>query len=207
MACLINSGINKCKTYTAGGIKRLFITNKLWITDFFFSTSDSELTTIQNLETGNGYVQWYEFQIAKTFLNAFEVLEVSGQKELFVKNLDATFIKLDATKRGVLQRLINSPCVIAILDNNNNWWMIGEDNGARRKEYRAQTSTIDGTSDYRILFESKGKYQMRNIDSTYAYNNIALESVYECNCDNLISYPLYISANCELLPLADCPLQ
>jgi len=206
MACIINSGINKCKEYSLGGIKRLFITNKSWITDYYFLTTDAELSTVQNLATGNGYIQWYEFQITKTFLNTFENLEVSGQKEAFIKNVDATFLKLDATKRGVLQRLINSPSVIAVLDNNDKWWIIGEDTGCIRKEYKAQTSTIDGTSDYRILFESKGKYQMRNIDATYAYNYIALEQVFECNCENLITYPLYISANCELLPLASCPL-
>lgn len=206
MACIINSGIIKCKSYSVGGIKRLFITNKSWITDYYFDLTDSELSTITNLQTSSSYQQWYEFQVTKTFLNLSEVLEKSGQKDLFIKSLDATFIKLDATKRGVLQRLMNAKSVIAVLDNNDKWWIIGEDNGCIKKEYKAQTSTIDGTSDYRILFESKGKYQMRNIDSTYAYTNIALEQTYECNCDNLITYPLYISANCELLPLASCPL-
>jgi hypothetical protein len=207
MGCLLNSGINVCKDYSLGGIKRLFITNKEWITDYFFDVSDTELSQITSFSTSSSYLGWYEFQVTKTFLNAFENLEISGQKNLFVKNLDATFIKLDSTKRGVLKKLLNAKTVVAFIDNNNNWWVIGEDTGCKSSEYKAQTSTIDGTSDYRVLLTSKGKYQMRSIDNSYAYTYIAGETTYDCDCETLITYPLYISANCELSPLASCPLQ
>lgn len=206
MSCLINSGINKCKDYSIGGIKRLFITNKSWLNDYYFDLSDTNFSTITNFSMSNS--TWYEFQIVKTFLSTTEELNISGQKKLFKKRLDATFIKLDATKRGVLQSLINFKSVVVILDNNNKWWVLGEDTGCIVQDYVATTSAIDGLSNYKIILKSDSKYQIRNIDSDYASQYIAGDDApIECGCSTLINYNLSISADCTLIDLENCHLQ
>lgn len=205
MSCLLNSGINKCKDYSIGGIKRLFITNFDWINDFYFDVNDTSFSTITNFSMNNS--TWYEFQIVKTFLSFSEELSKTGQKNLYRKRLDSTFIKLDSIKRGVLQKLINGKTTVVVQDNNNNWWSIGEDTGCKISEYNATTSSIEGLSNYKIVIKSDSKYPMRNIDADYASLYIAGDDVpITCGCSTLITYPLSISADCALIDLSSCPL-
>jgi len=207
MGCLITSSNKNCNNYTVAGIKRLFMTNSEWIDDFFFDLSDTELTTIDRFQTNNDFVAWYEFSVYRNFTNGFENLNISSQKNLFNKTLDLTFLKLSPTNRFTINQMIKAKPIIVFLDNNDEWWCIGEDQPCKIKEYKAQTSTIDGTSDYRLLFECDSKYPMRAVDSTYAYINIAGQPQYECNCDNLVDFVLQVSANCSLFDLQNCPLE
>lgn len=143
------------------------MTNSSNILNYYFSlTGDTELSLINSLDVSFG-TTFYEFNFDKTQTSFVEEMDKSGNGKLFTKRLETIFTRMSFDKRTVINKLLNSKLVILIMDYNNNWWVMGDDNPVKVVDYQATTSNTEGTNEYRVIFQTNGKYPIRRINALY----------------------------------------
>lgn len=174
MGCLLDTSFSYCEPYSAGGIRRILMTNSSNLIDYYFSiTGDTEYSLINSLNISFGTV-FYEFNFDKTQTSFVEEMDKSGNGKLFTKRLETIFTRMSYDKRSVINKLLNSKLVILIMDYNNNWWIMGEDNPVKAVDYQATTSNTEGTNEYRVTFQTNGKYPIRRINALYVDLNLTI---------------------------------
>lgn len=201
--CLVTAGLLRC-VYSVGGMNRLILTNWEDINDYYFNTGDTKYTTVSSLNMDSG-TEWYEYTVTKALNNFSEVEQVSENGKLFIQTLDVTFIKLEPEKRDRLVELLNSKLTSVFKDNNSQWIILGEELPLKAINYKAETGTDEGTSNYRVTFECRSKVPARFIDTDYVLDNITLEGsgggtppAELCDCPTFESSILDDTWTCQL---------
>lgn len=194
--------------YSVAGITRLFLANYEFIYQYYFDVSDALFTTVNNLSVSPG-IEWYEYTVETTQDTFSETESISDSGREYIKTFDATFFGLSPQKRDRLFELMTAKTTLVFKDGNSNWIIMGEDNPCKITKYVAKTDNKDGTSDYKVTFTTTSKTPVRFIDSTYVGLNITHELLPPPNCDciTLVTDDLIVSADCYLLPFANCALQ
>lgn len=220
MNCKITDHLFSCSAFSLGGIKRIFVADRDEIYSFFFSSGDTQLTTITNIQTLEEYYEsigqeseevfdgWFEIKVEpQTF---FTQTKVAGKnREQYNEILNCTLISMTPTKRDRFTELVNSRIVIVFQDKNNRWHCMGDSKlGAKVLESNHQTGSASEVNLINVVFQNSSKHSIRFVDSDYVEDEILIFSspFSDCSCDSLIDNPLILNGNCQLIDLLTCPL-
>ncbi len=217
--CLVTAGLisstssdsSSCgqSSYTVAGINQFYITNSEWISQYYFDTSDTLLSTITSLSLDPAF-EAFEYQVEKVNDAYSEVENISESGYEYIKTLDVTFYKMTPEKRDRLLELMRTKTKIFFQDRNSYWHMMGEDNPCKVVSYKATTDNSEGKNLLNVVFESRGKYPGRYIDADYVcvhVTELCVETTpQDCDCITLETQVLANSATCLLNDLASCSL-
>ena len=211
MSCLLTTNIFGCVDFAVAGIQRLLIANRSLLTKVYYNTNENEFSTVASISPTT--TTWYEFNVNSVATSAEDKLNISLFGKSFTHTFKTTIIGLDYEKRTTIKQLIDSDNLIIVFqDNNDKWWVLGEDKAMRVVEYSSKTGQgVDDNNLYNITIENTTKYKMRAINSTFV-NNYILNTTEiiippACDCDTLLAGTLNDVAACALSTLASCPLQ
>lgn len=220
MNCKITNHLFYCSSFSLGGIKRIFITPRTEIQTFFFSTGDTQLTTIMEIQSVQAYNEangddyqevfdgWFELKVEpQTFFTQTKV--AGNNREQYNQLLNCTFTEMVPSRRDRFTELVNSRSLIVFQDKNNRWYCMGDSLiGCKVFDSIHQTGTQEEVNLMNVVFQNTSKHSIRFVDSDYANNYIVTYSapLTDCSCDTLIAEPLIINASCELIDLLTCPL-
>lgn len=173
MGCLLTSAIFECDDFHVGGIKRLFLTNRSSITNYYYDVSDFEKTTVSSLLPATG-VTWYEYSFNPFATGADDLMNLSLFGRSYTHSFRTEINGLSQSKRDTLNELIDSDDILLIFqESDGNWRIMGEDIKLKVIEYTETTgaSNEDGPK-YTLNIGNTTKYRMRYIDSSFINNYI-----------------------------------
>jgi len=174
MGSLLTKSLSYCN-YNVGGIVELFFANKDYVTDYFFSASDNNLNTVNNLTT-SPLIDWYHYTvISQTAIAGEKMIKNQGGK-LYIKNFDLTIQQMDSNKRDNIIEILDSETVIVYKDYNAKWFVMGLDFGCRISSYEAMSDKLPGVNNYKIQLETTEKTPIRSIEDNYVNTNILTAS-------------------------------
>jgi hypothetical protein len=148
MACTLSSGIALTCRESVGGIKTAYI----------LDASGAEITlteangVVTAMSVGGSSVtslsgDMFEFEQTKQTASLVSTVTASEENGTVFHSsvLSLVFNKLEATKLNQLKLLAaNSKLVIVVKDNNDKFWMVGNENGAVVSGGSAETGTAFG---------------------------------------------------------------
>lgn len=125
MSCLYTNNIIQCD-YSIGGCKEIYLTNRSQISGYSYNSSD--VITAVTLNSG---ALFYEFSSTFDFFDYTDNLSDSANGYSTQINVNFKFAEMEWSKRYKLMQLLDSEVVFFILDSNDNFFVIGEENGLR----------------------------------------------------------------------------
>ena len=138
MSCLASAGfLVDCKL-TIGGIKSFWIGS--YVTIHNNGTIDPTTAQITALPS----TSWYEFDMKQHTGNFTEVATVSKENNtiFYTQTLTAQFTTLTAARRLQLDTISRGRHCIIVLDNNDNYWLMGYVDGAEVSTESTETGTV-----------------------------------------------------------------
>jgi hypothetical protein len=207
MGSLLTKSLTYCGPYNVGGITELYFANKDYVTDYFFSSSDTNLNTVTNL-TVSPLIDWYHYTvIAQTAIAGEKMSKTSGGK-LYTKSFDLTIQQMSSDKRDNIVELLDSETVIVYKDYNSKWFIMGLDFGCRVTSYEATSDKLPGINQYKINLDTTEKTPLRSITDNYVSTNILTASgggeCYFFVDDTTFDASLFYST--LLYTVEDCPV-
>lgn len=141
MSCsaVLNAGIDKTCDNNVGGIKKLYLKEKVGITSLTLSSPGTVITTI-----GTDGQPFYEFSFNKNTSSFTEVTttDLVNGTEICVQTINLTITRREKTKRDTLLLLGKFRDLVAIVqDQNDTYWYLGETNGLNLTEKNFETGT------------------------------------------------------------------
>ena len=175
MSCLFTQNLIYCHDFIVGGINQVYLANKSEITSLTFDTGDTMMSEVQTLVPLSGQT-WYEFTVLPQTVSASEKqVNSNNGRWFFQKELSFTIDYLEPVKRSALHELINSNNITVVFKTNvGNWFIMGEDFGCKVSDYNATTDIMKGNNQYTIKLSTTGKYQMRNLSTSFVEANITV---------------------------------
>lgn len=125
MSCILNSGIALGCKDSIGGIKEVYIASYS-STAGYTVDADDVITAITGTENFYSFLQRNE---QGEFLQT-GVHSVENGTNYWEQTVSLVFTKNDAEKRNILKLLAQSTLLIIVKDQNNQYWLVGQENGA-----------------------------------------------------------------------------
>lgn len=159
----LSSGIPKGCTNNIGGIKKLWITELCNILSLTKGSPTTEISAI-NMSPGK---KFYEFVFNKNTSTWTEVTEsdpVNGT-ELFIQTVLLKLGRREKSKRDKIALIgMFKDLAIIIQDNNDVYWLIGEEGGANLQNNNSPTGTTKKDfNGYEITFVAEEPAQAETI--------------------------------------------
>lgn len=163
MSCLATAGfLVDCKN-TIGGIK------SFWIGSYATIHNNGTIDPTTAQITALPSTSWYEFDMKPHVGNFTEVATVSKENNtiFYTQTLTAQFSSLSAARRLELDTISRGRHCIIVLDNNDNYWLMGYVDGAEVSTESTETGT--GKSDfngYKVTFTAEEKSKAYRISGS-----------------------------------------
>jgi len=171
MACsLINSIPFACRD-SVGGIKEIKIKTYPGLSAI---SQDFVATSGVVAITGNSLDTWYAYYVEKETASMTDAANNSVQNGTSFMQTDLKFIfnKLSATIRNEFNVLRQTSVILAFRDMNDNYWLMGYENGADMTTGSLMTGTARGDrSGAEIIFTAKEANPVFSI-SAATYNSL-----------------------------------
>ena len=141
MACILNNGYALSCRDNIGGIQRAYIRN--WSASTVY-TANSGGTITGGTNTG---ASWYTFEV-RPETGMFDPGQGNHSLEngtnFWAQQLDLVMHKYQASIRTLLYALAQTEMEIIVLDQNNNYYLMGEQNGANLTASKASVGSKYG---------------------------------------------------------------
>lgn len=141
MSCILNTGYTLTCRDNIGGIQKAYIRNWSAGTDYTYS-ADGTITGGTN--TGNS---WYTFEV-RPETGAFEpgagAHSLENGTNFWTQKLDLTLHKYQASIRTLLYALAQTEMEVIVLTQNNQYLLMGEQNGANLTASQASVGKAYG---------------------------------------------------------------
>lgn len=171
MSCLITSGWLKDCELDSGGIKTVYLTNRVSvgdITPILGSVSDDgTIDTIQML--GSPASVFFEFQPNKSSSSFEQEFQYNAQNGSggFLQTINLVFAKNEAAKRNQIKLMAGADLIAIVLTKSGKYWLVGEDEPLEMTTAKASSGVaLSDLSGWTISLTSTGKYPAREIDPT-----------------------------------------
>jgi len=162
MSCTITAGFGlQCKD-GIGGIKKIFLNAQSLFAGTLTIDGPTELITNCSAED-----DLYEFVLPKSTGSFTE--EVASSVEngtiFYTQTVTASFHKLSAPRRKQLELIAQNRLFVIVLDNNDNYWVVGYEDGAEVTAASTMTGTAKGDMNgYNITLTSDSKHKAYRIE-------------------------------------------
>lgn len=166
MSCILNTGYTLTCRDNTGGIQRAYIRNWSASTSYTYS-ADGTITGGTN--SGSA---WYTFEV-RPETGAFSPGEGAHSLEngtnFWTQKLDLTLHKYQASIRTLLYALAQTEMEVLVLTQNNQYVLMGEQNGANLTTSSANVGKAYGDMNgVTLTLEAKEPSTARIVDSTFA---------------------------------------
>lgn len=139
MSCILNSGVSLGCKDSIGGIKEAYIASFSSSAGYTYD-SDDVIDSISNTNNFHTFAQRNEQgEMVQTGNHSIE-----NGSNYWEQVVSLIFTKNDATLRNTLKVLAQSTLSVIVKDQNNRYWLIGEENGADLSASTASTGKAYG---------------------------------------------------------------
>jgi hypothetical protein len=126
-ACYISTGFTlDCRTNSSGGIKTMWLLGGSGNTISGYTVTNSEVSAIGGVGT------WFKFSLPKQAGSLSETLGINttSQSVTFQPEIVVNLPKLQTSLRDTFVDMVSQNEIYALIeDNNQNYWLVGLDNG------------------------------------------------------------------------------
>lgn len=143
------------------GIQNVWIARKANATVFTYLGDEFGIIEWIKNSAGNP-TPFHEFECDLDFDEASQELQAGVNGRLLPVSVQLRFANMQQEKRSVLEALIHDKVVIAYLDNNLKYWLVGQENGLMCSNYLG-SSAING---YTLTFEGTERNLVREVNGT-----------------------------------------
>jgi hypothetical protein len=162
MSCTITAGFGlQCKD-GIGGIKKIYLNAHNLFAGELTIDAPTEMITASASEG-----KLFEFVLPKSTGSFTE--EVASSVEngtiFYTQTVTASFHKLSAPRRKQLELIAQNRLFVIVLDNNDNYWVVGYEDGAEVTAASTMTGTAKGDMNgYTITFTADSKNKAYRIE-------------------------------------------
>ena len=174
MSCTIGTGFGlQCKD-GIGGIKKIYLNAH----DLFAGQLTIDGTT-QEVSASASTAKVFEFILPKSTGSFTE--EVASSVEngtiFYTQTVTASFHKLSYQRRKQLELIAKNRLFVIVLDNNDNYWVVGYEDGAEVTAASTMTGTAKGDMNgYTITFTSDSKNKAYRIEDGVFASDFSIDT-------------------------------
>lgn len=141
MSCLIDAGYSLGCRDNIGGVKKVFIGN-------FDSAATYEVDASDDITTTTSTVTYQTFEQEKesASMNQVGAFSTENGTVFYTQDVNLTFHKNDATLRNTLIVLAQANMSVIVLDQRDEYWLLGKENGVRTTTGNMNTGKAFGDS-------------------------------------------------------------
>lgn len=157
ITCLTTAGFQlECKK-GIGGIKALYVTS---LAAFRAGTNTVDPTTEQ-ITALEATLDWFKFELPRSTGSLSQTVSVENNSVVYTQTIEATFPYMTADRRKQLEIIVRGRHVIIVQDNNDNYWLLGFNDGVEVTAQTSQTGTaksdLQGST---VTFVAEEPYSM-----------------------------------------------
>ena len=141
MSCLIDAGYSLGCRDNIGGVKKVFIGNFESAATYTVDTDDNITAT-----TATGTYQTFEQEKESASFNQVGAFSTENGTVFFTQDVNLTFHKNDASLRNTLIVLAQANMTVIVLDQRDEYWLLGKENGVRTTTGDMNTGKAFGDS-------------------------------------------------------------
>lgn len=158
--CLLSAGYTLGCLDNAGGVKKVWIGN--WSSDIAYTKDSDNIITV--ITSGNTL---YGFEVTRETCGVNENITVSVENGsvFYEQNLSLVFNKMDADIRNQILLLAKATTTAIVQDANDNYWLVGEDQGLNVNSGTAGTGLLLGDRNgYSLTLQGKESQSISKIN-------------------------------------------
>lgn len=171
-----------CVDKTIGGIRQVWISRRKNFGRTWFYSETDKLQFGEILGHSGDQNTWY-FIFNRTSDGIFTQGQTLTPSRSYQMNLSLKFNKNDIINRDMFESLVVSrDLVIAFLDYNNIWWLMGESKGCS-VNWNSSSDQKLGLNQSELIISCNERYPIRTIASTYTDLHLNCEKQTVCGMD------------------------
>jgi len=151
MACELTTGVSVGCKDSAGGIKEVYFANKSNVSGITV-TADGTVSGITN--SGS----WYKYEPRNATSAMMDNPQVNRQNgtAFYQQGVNLVLTKMEQAKRNEIILLAKANMHIIVKDQNDKYWLLGQDNGMEMENSEVGTGTeLGDRNGYTLNFEGK----------------------------------------------------
>lgn len=161
-SCSIASGYTKSCRDSIGGIKTIYLTEQANKSTL---THASALISAFTLSTGKKF--WtYEVEQGTATASDDPQPNASNGSLFYSHKVSMPIVKRSATSSHVFKMIAATDIMVIVLDQNGNYWLLGQGNGLKMQPSTAPFGTAMGdVNGYNLVFEGMDQYTALQVPS------------------------------------------